>query len=50
MDESREPEVLMPKEENPRLKQLAAKSRFAFDENGKEIPKIKVLGLRRRAL
>ena len=46
MDESREPEVLMPKEENPRLKQLAAKSRFAFDENGKEIPKIKVLGLR----
>ena len=46
MDESREPEVLMPKEENPRLKQLATKSRFAFDENGKEIPKIKVLGLR----
>lgn len=46
MDESREPEVLIPKEENPRLKQLATKSRSAYDENGKEIPKIKVLGLR----
>ncbi len=46
MDTTREPEVLMPKEENPRLKQLATKSRFAYDENGKEVPKIKVVGLR----
>lgn len=46
MDTEREPEVLMPKEENPRLKQLATKSRFAYDENGKEVPKIKVVGLR----
>lgn len=46
MDESREPEVLMPKEENSRVKQLATKSRSAYDENGKELPKIKVLGLR----
>jgi len=46
MDESREPEVLIPKEENPRVKQLATKSRYAFDENGAPIPKIKVLGIR----
>jgi len=46
MDTEREPEVLMPKEENPRLKQLATKSRSAYDENGKEVPKIKVVGLR----
>ncbi len=46
MDTEREPDVLMPKEENPRLKQLATKSRSAYDENGKEVPKIKVVGLR----
>ena len=46
MDESREPEVLMPKEENPRVKQLATKARFAFDENGKAVPKMKLFGLR----
>ena len=46
MDESREPEVLIPKEENPRVKQLATKSRYAFDEKGEAIPKVKVLGLR----
>lgn len=33
--DDREPEVLMPKEENPRVEQLARKKRFAFDENGK---------------
>ena len=46
MDTEREPEVLMPKEENPRLKQLATKSRSAYDKDGKEVPKIKVVGLR----
>lgn len=46
MDTEREPEVLMPKEENPRLKQLATKSRSAYDADGKEVPKIKVVGLR----
>ncbi len=46
MDTEREPEVLIPKEENPRVKQLASKSRTAFDENGEMLPKIKQFGLR----
>lgn len=46
MDPQREPEVLMPKEENPRLKQIAGKARFAYDEKGEMIPKIKQFGLR----
>lgn len=46
MDETREPEVLIPKEENPRVKQLASKARFAFDEKGEMLPKMKLLGLR----
>lgn len=33
--EEREPEVLISKEENPRVKSLTRKKRFAFDENGK---------------
>lgn len=39
-------EVLIPKEENPRLKQIARKSRYAFDEQGKPISKNKVYQLR----
>jgi len=46
MDPQREPEVLMPKEENPRLKQIAGKARYAYDEKGELIPKIKQFGLR----
>jgi len=46
MDPGREPEVLMPKEENPRVKQLATKARYAFDENGKPYSKIKTFGVR----
>ena len=46
MDTTREPEVLMPKEENPRVKQIAGKARYAFDEKGQLIPKIKQFGLR----
>ena len=46
MDESREPEVLIPKEEDPRVKQIAGKSRWAFDADGKPVPKMKVFGLR----
>ena len=34
--DDREPEVLMPVEENPRVKQLKRKERFAFDGNGKQ--------------
>ena len=33
--EDREPEVLLAKEDNPRVKALARKKRFAFDETGK---------------
>jgi 2-oxoisovalerate dehydrogenase E1 component len=33
--DDREPEVLLPKEENPRVKALKRKKRYAFDENGK---------------
>jgi 2-oxoisovalerate dehydrogenase E1 component len=36
--EDREPDVLLPKEENPRVKQLARKQRYAFDEAGKAYP------------
>jgi 2-oxoisovalerate dehydrogenase E1 component len=32
--EDREPEVLLPLEENPRVKQIARKERFAFDDQG----------------
>lgn len=46
MDTTRKPDVLMPKEENPRVKQLATKARFALDENGKAVPKTKLYGLR----
>lgn len=33
--DNRQPEVLLPKAENPRVKSLANKKRFAFDEQGK---------------
>lgn len=46
MDPQREPEVLVSKEENPRLKQIAGKARYAYDEKGELIPKIKQFGLR----
>ena len=46
MDPDREAEVLIPKEENPRVKQIASKSRYAFDEKGNAVPKMKLFGLR----
>ena len=46
MEEGREPEVLMPKADNPRVKSLALKARWAFDENGKTLPKAKTFGIR----
>ena len=46
MEEGREPEVLIPKAENPRVKSLAVKSRWAFDAEGKPLPKTKIFGLR----
>jgi len=44
--EDRACDVLLPKEENPRLQQIARKSRFAFDEQGKPVSKNKVYQLR----
>ena len=44
--DDREPEVLMPLEENPRVKQIARKSRSAFGENGEELSKMKVVAYR----
>ncbi len=41
--DSRAPEVLLPKEENPQVKRLAAKSRFGLDENGKKISGMKTI-------
>ena len=46
MEEGREPEVLMPMEENPRVQQIARKERYAFDENGKPYSKNKVYQIR----
>lgn len=40
------PEVLMPLEENPRVKRIAGKERFAFDEEGKPFSKMKQFQLR----
>ena len=45
-EESREPDVLMPKEENPRVKQLQTKERYVIDKDGKPVPKTKQFGLR----
>jgi 2-oxoisovalerate dehydrogenase E1 component len=41
-----EPEVLIPKEENPRVQQLAKRSRSAFDANGQRLPKGRCVGIR----
>jgi 2-oxoisovalerate dehydrogenase E1 component len=46
MDTSREAELLTPIEENPRVKSLARKSRSAVDENGKALPKARVIAMR----
>lgn len=44
--DDREPEVLLSKEENPRVKALKRKMRYAFDENGKPVPAIKLYAYR----
>ena len=44
--EDREPDVLMPLEQNPRVIQIENKIRYAFDENGKPVSKNKVYQLR----
>jgi 2-oxoisovalerate dehydrogenase E1 component len=44
--DGRKPEVLIPKEENPRVKALATKERYTFDANGKPFPKSKLFTYR----
>ena len=46
MEEGRKSDVTLPKEECPRVQQLAKKSRKALDENGKPVPKARVYQLR----
>ena len=46
MEEGREPDVLGAKEDNPRVVQLKTKARYAYDKNGKAIPKIKAYTIR----
>jgi len=46
MENMRKPEVLIPKDQNPRVKSLAQRSRSAFDENGNKLPKAKCIGIR----
>ncbi len=44
--EDREPEVLIPKEENPRVKQLARRKRYGLDEKGKPLSANKTFAYR----
>jgi 2-oxoisovalerate dehydrogenase E1 component len=44
--DDREPELLQPVDENPRVKQIRGKSRSAFAEDGKPVSKMKVFNLR----
>lgn len=46
MDTTREPDVLAPKEESPRVKAIKNKVRTQWDANGKEVPKAKVFQVR----
>ena len=44
--EEREAEILLPYEENPRIKSNKRKSRSGLDENGEPLPKAKVIAMR----
>ena len=46
LDATRRPEVLIPKEENPRVQMLAKRSRSGLDESGKPLPKSRCVGIR----
>ncbi len=46
MDPSREPEMLLSREENPRLKEIAGKVRTATTPDGKPVPKAKIYNIR----
>ncbi|NOZ19710.1 MAG: dehydrogenase, partial [Planctomycetes bacterium] len=44
--DDREPEVLIPKEENPRVQAIKKLSRSAFDENGERLSNTQCVGIR----
>lgn len=44
--DEREPEVLLPETDNPRVKQLKNRERFALDDDGKPVSKMKTYQLR----
>jgi 2-oxoisovalerate dehydrogenase E1 component len=46
MDTTREPEVLISKEDNPRVQSLASRSRSAFDANGQRLKDTRCIGIR----
>ena len=46
MEPGRKPETLIAKEDNPRFKSLAAKSRSAYDENGRRLKDARCIGIR----
>ncbi len=46
MEEGREPDVLMPMEENSRVKKIAGKMRYQFDEKGNKYPALKTYDIR----
>jgi 2-oxoisovalerate dehydrogenase E1 component len=46
LDPGRQPEVLLPREENPRVRQLAGKSRSGLDDQGQPLPKVRCVTLR----
>ncbi|MCH7918957.1 MAG: dehydrogenase [Planctomycetes bacterium] len=46
MDTTRQPETLLSKGDNPRVKSLASRSRSAFDENGQRLKDSRCIGLK----
>ncbi len=46
MDPTRQPQTLIPKEENPRLQAMATRSRSAFDPNGRRLKDSQCIGIR----
>ncbi|MFY7954371.1 MAG: transketolase C-terminal domain-containing protein, partial [Armatimonadaceae bacterium] len=46
LDPDREPEVMLPRERNPRVESLASRSRSGVDAEGKAIPRGRCIGVR----
>ncbi|MDX1934935.1 MAG: thiamine pyrophosphate-dependent enzyme [Capsulimonadales bacterium] len=46
LDVTRQPETLLPREENPRVKSLASRARSGIGEDGQPLPKSRCIGIR----